>query len=351
MTSTSDSVVVIGGGQSGLAGAFAVRDAGMHPVLLEAGDRTVGSWPDYYDSLTLFSPARYSGFPGAPLPGDPDRYPTRDEVIAYLERLALGLDAEILTNTAATRVEVDGRGFVVHTNTGEAFFAAGVICASGSFSNPYVPQLAGQDGFSGEVLHVADYRSPKQYAGQRIVVLGAGNSAIQVGYELADVAKVTLAVRRPVQFVPQVRGGRDMHYWLHTLRLDLLPPSVLSRIVRGTLVFDTGIYRNALKSGLLDQRPVFTRFEGDEVIWQDGTREHVDTVISATGYRPSLPYLQNLGALDDTGMPLHSRGISLTHPGLVYLGVEFQRSFSSNTLRGVSRDAQYVVHALASAGR
>jgi putative flavoprotein involved in K+ transport len=142
-----------------------------------------------------------------------------------------------------------------------------------------------------------------------------------------------------------------MHYWLHTLRLDLLPPSLVSRLVHGTLVFDTGIYSNALTSGLLDQRPMFTRSDGDHVVWTDGTREHVDTVILATGYRPNLPYLNGLGALDNTGMPLHKRGISLTHPGLAYLGVEFQRSFSSNTLRGVSRDAQYVVRALASARR
>ncbi|TDO44219.1 hypothetical protein EV643_11630 [Kribbella sp. VKM Ac-2527] len=142
-----------------------------------------------------------------------------------------------------------------------------------------------------------------------------------------------------------------MHYWLHTLRLDLLPPSVLSKLIRGTLVFDTGICSNALKSGLLDERPMFTRFDGDQVVWTDGTQEHVDSVILATGYRPNLPYLEGLGALDATGMPLHRRGISLTHPGLAYLGVEFQRSFSSNTLRGVSRDAQYVARALASARR
>lgn len=341
---TSSDVVIIGGGQSGLAGAFAARDAGMRPTLLEAGDRTIGSWPAYYDSLTLFSPARYSGFPGAPFPGDPDHYPTRDEVIAYLERLSLGLDAEIHTNTRATTVERYGADYVVGTDTGEEFHAATVICASGSFTNPYIPTIPGT--FTGRLLHVADYRSPKQYADQRVVVVGAGNSAVQVAYELAEVAKVTMAVRRPVPFVPQIRGGRDMHYWLHTLRIDLLPPAVLSRIIHGTPVFDTGIYSNALRTGQLDQRPMFTRFEGDRLRWSDGDVEQVDTVIFATGYRPDLPYLKNLGALDGTGMPLYRGGISLTHPGLAYLGVEFQRSFSSNTLRGVSRDARYVVQAL-----
>jgi putative flavoprotein involved in K+ transport len=270
-------------------------------------------------------------------------------VVTYLEKLALGLDSEIHTNTRAAAVETAGRGFVVRTDTGQEFRAGGVICASGSFTNPYLPHIPG--AFSGQLLHVAQYRNPKQYAGQRVVVVGAGNSAIQVGYELAEVAEVTLAVRRPVRFVPQVRAGRDMHYWLHALRLDLLPPSVLSKLFHGTLVFDTGIYSNALKSGLLDQRPMFTRFDGDQVVWTDGTQEHVDAVIFATGYRPNLPYLKDLGALDATGMPRHRRGISLTHQGLAYLGVEFQRSFSSNTLRGVSRDAQYIVRALASAER
>ncbi|MGW1345640.1 flavin-containing monooxygenase [Kribbella sp. NPDC002412] len=345
MTSTDRSVVIIGGGQSGLAGAFAVRDAGMRPVLLEAGRRTVGSWPQYYDSLTLFSPARYSGFPGAPFPGDRDRYPTRDEVVTYLEKIALGLDAEIHTRTRATSVETSSRGYVVHTDSGAEFPAAAVICASGSFTNPHIPNIPGD--FTGQLLHVANYRRPEQYAGQRVVVVGAGNSAIQVAYELAEHAKVTLAVRRPIQFVPQVRGGRDLHFWLHRLRLDLLPPSVLSRLVRGTLVLDTGIYADALKSGRLDQRPVFTSFQGDTVVWADGTREQVDAVIFATGYRPNLPYLKALGALDSTGTPIHKRGVSLTHPGLAYLGVEFQRSFSSNTLRGVSRDAEYVVRAIA----
>jgi putative flavoprotein involved in K+ transport len=149
-----------------------------------------------------------------------------------------------------------------------------------------------------------------------------------------------------VQFVPQLRGGKDVHYWLNVLRLDLLPPSVLRRLVKGTPVLDTGIYADALAAGRFDQRQVFTAYDGDGVVWADGERERGDVVLFATGYRPHLPYLQHLGALDRDGMPLHRRGVSTTHAGLGYLGVEFQRSFSSNTLRGVHRDAQYVVKVL-----
>jgi putative flavoprotein involved in K+ transport len=222
-----------------------------------------------------------------------------------------------------------------------------VVAATGSFGSPYLPDLPGQDQFTGRLLHVAGYRSPHQHAGERVVVVGAGNSAVQVGYELAQVATVTLASRHPVTFHPQRRGGQDLHHWLVTSGFDLLPPEWLRHYLGDRWVVDTGKYRHALESGQTDHRPMFTAFDTDRVVWPDGTREKVDTVVFATGYRPHLDYLSSLGALDGGGLPLHTGGISATHPGLVYLGLEFQRSFSSNTLRGVHRDAEHVIAPLA----
>lgn len=341
-------VVVVGGGQSGLAAARAMQRTGLRPLVLEAGDMSAGSWPNYYDSLTLFSPARFSGMPDMPFPGGPEHYPPRDEVVAYLQRYAASLDVEI---RAHTRVEtVDKRedgGFVVRTADGESIDAAGVAAATGSFGNPYLPLLPGQEEFTGEVLHVAAYRNPKPYAGRRVVVVGGGNSAVQVGYELAEFASVSLATRQPLRFVPQVHSGHDLHHWLQVTGFDTLPPVWLAHFVDQTLVLDTGIYHDAVSSGLLTRRPMFTAFTPDGVLWPDGTVENVDTVIFATGYRPDLDYLRPLGALDPTGAPLHAGGISATHPGLVYVGLEFQRSFSSNTLRGVARDARHVAAPLA----
>jgi putative flavoprotein involved in K+ transport len=343
MSSVAD-VVVVGAGQSGLAAARALQVHGISPVVLEAGLEPAGSWPRYYDSLTLFSPARYSAMPGLGFPGDPDHYPHRDEVVAYLRRYAASLDADIRTRTPVTAVETDGQGgFLVRTATGQAFRTAGVVAASGSFGNPYVPVVPGQDRFAGRQLHVAGYRSPPQHAGERIVVVGAGNSAVQVGYELAVAGTVTLATRRPVTFHPQRRDGQDLHYWLVTSGFDLLPPEWLSHYFPGRWVVDTGKYRHALEAGWMDRRPMFTAFDADRVVWSDGTTEQVDTVVYATGYRPDLGYLASLGALDRNGMPRHCGGISCTHPGLAYVGLEFQRSFSSNTLRGVHRDAEHVI--------
>ncbi|MET9835694.1 FAD-dependent oxidoreductase [Streptomyces lavendulocolor] len=339
--------VVIGGGQSGLAAAGALREQGLSPVVLDASNGPGGSWPHYYDSLTLFSPARFSALPGLALGGDPDRYPHRDEVVDYLARYAQRLDVEIRTRTRVEAVESASDGFVIRTAGGRSLTTAGIVAATGAFANPLRPDLPGQEGFGGEVLHVADYRSPKPYAGKRIVVVGGGNSAVQVGYELAEVAHVTLASRHPIRFLPQLRDGKDIHHWLTSTGFDHLPPEWLIHFVGGTLVMDAGQYQDALATGRLERRAMFTALDGDTIVRADGRRETVDVVLLATGYRPSLDYLAPLGALTPDGMPLHSGGLSTTHPGLVYLGLEFQRSFASNTLRGVARDAAYVIPPLA----
>lgn len=341
-------VVVVGAGQSGLAAAREIQQLGLRPLVLEAAPRTAGSWPEYYDSLTLFSPVAYSSMPGLPLPGAADHYPARDEVVAYLERYAAGLGVEIRTGVRVGAVEPGGgSGFVVHTGTGDRIEAAAVVAASGSFGNPYWPSLPGQADFGGELLHVASYRNPKPYLGKRVVVVGGGNSAVQVGHELAGVTAVSLATRRPVRLIPQIHDGHDLHYWLRATGFDTLPPAWLAQFVGQTLVLDTGGYGTALGSGLLPRWPMFAGFTPHGVYWSDGRVEPVEVVIFATGYRPRLDYLRPLGALDAAGAPLHAGGVSTTHPGLVYVGLEFQRSFSSNTLRGVSLDAQHVVAPLA----
>lgn len=343
--------VVIGGGQAGLAAAHALRLAGRMPVVLEAGEEPVGSWPAYYDSLTLFSPARYSSLPGMPFPGDPEHYPHRDEVVDYLrryaKRLADELGVDLRTGHRVTAVRRERGEFVVDVQDGAALTAPVVIAASGAFGRPCRPALPGLDAFTGRVLHSADYRGPGPFAGQRVVVVGAANTAVQVGHELARHATVTLATRRPVRFAPRRPLGRDVHFWSVASGFDHLPIGHLIRNPPPMPVNDDGRYRRALDEGRPDQRRMFTAVDGDEVIWPDGTREHVDTILLATGYRPEVSYLDSLGALDASGVPRQRRGLSTTHRGLGYVGLEWQRSFASATLRGVGRDARYVVGGLA----
>ncbi|GAA3899944.1 ArsO family NAD(P)H-dependent flavin-containing monooxygenase [Streptomyces lacrimifluminis] len=340
-------VAVIGGGQSGLATAHALLRQGLQPVVLEASTETSGSWPRYYDSLTLFSPAGYSALPGMPFGGDPDRYPHRDEVVAYLLRYAEHLDADIRTGTRVREVRADNSGFALTLEDGDRLSTRAVVAASGTFGRPHHPALPGLEGFTGSVLHAAEYRTPEPYAGQRIVVVGAGNSAVQIAAELAAQARVTLAARHPVRFARRRTLGRDLHWWLTRTGLDTLPVGRFLRTPPTQPVIDDGRYRAAVAAGAPDRRPVFTGIDGIKVTWADGSTEAVDTILLATGYRPDLPYLASLGALDEHGHPLHREGLPLTHPGLAYVGLEWQRSLSSNSLRGVGRDAARVAHRLA----
>ncbi|WP_060887032.1 FAD-dependent oxidoreductase [Streptomyces caniscabiei] len=123
-------VAVIGGGQAGLTVAHALREQGLEPVVLEASERTAGSWPRYYDRLTLFSPAGYSSLPGLPFDGDPDRCPHRDEVVTYLLRYADHLDAEVRTRVRVREVRADNGGFTLTLEGGDRLVAA--LRSSGS---------------------------------------------------------------------------------------------------------------------------------------------------------------------------------------------------------------------------
>jgi putative flavoprotein involved in K+ transport len=334
-------LVIIGGGQAGLATAHAARRAGLEPVLLEAGDEPVGSWPRYYDSLALFSPARFSELPGLRFAGDRERYPTRDELIAYLRAYAGQLNAEIRTGQRVLRVARADDRFAVVTETGLELTAELAIAATGGFGAPHRPALPGLDSFAGTTIHSSEYRNPDGYAGRRVIVVGGGDSAMQIAAELAAVARVSIATRAPLRFVPQRPLGRDLHWWLARTGLDTarFGPRLIGRRV----VVDHGRHRAAIASGNQDARALFARLDGHDAVWGDGERERVDAVILATGYRAEVSYLHRTGALDGDGQPLHRRGVSSAVPGLGYVGLEYQRSYASATVRGVGRDAEYVI--------
>jgi putative flavoprotein involved in K+ transport len=338
-------VVIIGGGQAGLATAHVAAARGLRPLVLEAQAGPGGSWPSYYDSLTLFSPAGYSALPGLAFPGDPQRYPLRDEVVDYLTAYTARLAAEVRFGSPVTRVEPDDDGFGVTTADGTVVRARSVVAATGGFGSPYRPALPGLDDFTGTVLHSAQYRNAAPFAGARVLVVGGGNSAVQIAVELAATARVTLTTRGPLRFQPQRYLGRDLHWWLHRTGLD--SSRLGPRLARGPVpVIDDGRYRAALRAGRPDHRPLFARLDGDRAVWSDGASERVDTVLLATGYRPHLPFLDGTGALDAYGVPMHEGGLSTAVPGLGFVGLERQRSFASATLRGVGRDAAHVLSAL-----
>ncbi|MEU2562325.1 NAD(P)/FAD-dependent oxidoreductase [Streptomyces longispororuber] len=220
-------VALIGGGQSGLVTARALPRRGVRPVVLEASGRAAGSRPRHGDSLTLFSPARYSSLPSMPFPdSDRDRYPHRDEVVGHLTAYADRLDAEVRTGCRVSAGRRTG-GFEVEMEGGDRLSARAVVAASGSFGRPHRPTLPGLEEFTGQAPHAADYRGPIAFTGRRVVVAGAANSAVQIAAELAETARGTLATRAPVPFAAQRVLGRNPHWWLTRTGLDTAPPGRL----------------------------------------------------------------------------------------------------------------------------
>ncbi|HWO75562.1 MAG TPA: NAD(P)/FAD-dependent oxidoreductase [Bacillus sp. (in: firmicutes)] len=334
--------IVIGAGQAGLAAAYHLQNQGLHYLVLEASEQTAGSWTNYYDSLTLFSPARYSSLPEFRFPGDQNRYPTKEEVISYLIDYAKHFSFNVRTGEKVTKVHKQEGAFQVFTAKGDIFHTKTVISATGAFAFPFIPEVAGSNQFKGTMIHSSQYKNVEEFKDQRIVVVGGGNSAVQIAFELAKVSNVSLATRHPISFTPQKLLGKDIHFWFKVSGIDWLPFG--KSFSMNTSVLDTGIYKQAISKNSPDQRSMFTSFTKEGVIWGDGIQEKVNTVIFATGYRPNVMYLKSLaGALDSLGNPLHDKGLSKTINGLYYVGLSGQRSLSSATIRGVGSDAKYVV--------
>jgi len=331
--------VVVGAGQAGLAAARQLAQGGLSYRILEASPQLGGSWRDYYDSLTLFSPARYSALPGLPFPGDPEHYPLRDEVVRYLEDYARAFSIPVETGRRVSATRRIDSGFELMLENGERIETRSVVVASGAFAQPWLPPIEGLQCFGGSVLHSSQYRSPEPYAGQRVIVIGAANSAVQIAAELAARSRVTLASRHPVRFVPQRLFGKDFHFWLRWSGLDRR--QWLSD--QSTPVLDDGRYARALRHGQPQRRPMFLRVNQDGVEWSDGRREAVDVLLFATGFRPRLPWLTGLDVLTDDGRLKQCKGIATQEPGLFFVGFPKQRNFASATLRGVGPDADYVV--------
>jgi putative flavoprotein involved in K+ transport len=335
-------VIVIGGGQSGLVTGYFLKQHINDFVILDANEEIGGSWQHYYESLKLFSPAKWAELPGLPFPGDPSHFPNRYEVIDYLREYARVHELPVRSGVRVQRVEKDSDGFTVYTDDGSAYRARAVISATGPFNTPHIPHIPGMEAFKGETLHSYNYHRPEPYAGQHVIVVGSRDSAMQIAYELAQVARVSMAVRHHLKFMPRRFLGFSTFWWLHETGYDELPLGLFTDLKGTDRIMGKEPYQSALANGNPKPKPMFTRMTETGVVWGDGTVENADTVLFATGYRQGLDYLEPLGALDEEGRACHKGGVSDRVPGLFYVGLFGQRSQASATLRGVDRDARII---------
>lgn len=335
-------VIVIGAGQSGLALGYYLKKSGLSFLILEAGGEAAGAWPYYYESLKLFSPGKFSSLPGLSLSTLKNEYPSRNQVIEYLKNYASYFELPIAYHKRVEEVYKTTNGFKITTSSGEGYLSHTVVCASGSFNATYIPDIEGLNKYRGKVLHSAQYKNTDPYLHQSVIVVGRGNSAVQIAVELSEVSDTTLAVREPISFIPQKLLGKDIHFWLTITGIDSFW-KIGKTFAKSTSVIDIGGYKKRIIDGNPKVRKMFDSFFEEGVIWSDGSKEKIDSVIFATGYRPNIKFLKDKGLFDKNGEPLHRNGISTTISGLYFVGLPAQRSFASATLRGVGADAKYIV--------
>ncbi|WP_330351992.1 ArsO family NAD(P)H-dependent flavin-containing monooxygenase [Streptomyces chartreusis] len=340
MTQTTQ-VAVIGGGQAGLAAGYHLRRLGLDFVILDAQAEPGGAWQHAWDSLHLFSPAAYSSLPGRPMPlqmGEP--YPDARHVVGYLTEYERRYDLPVHRPVRATGVHRDGRYLRVGTEVG-SWRAGAVISATGTWWRPFLPAVPGRSDFRGRQLHTVEYRSPRNFAGQRVIVVGGGNSGAQVAADLAYDTELTWVTQRPPRFLPDDIDGRALfdvatarRRALDEGRTDTQGVASLGDIVAVAPV------REARDTGLLKASPMFVRLDRDGVVWADGTRTPADAVIWCTGFRPALSHLAPLGLRGQCGRIATAGTRSVNEPRLHLLGYGDWTGPASATLIGVGRPAR-----------
>lgn len=349
MTTTELDTLIIGGGQAGLALGHHLRRTGRRFAILDAHARVGDTWRRRWDSLTLFTPRRYDALPGMPFPGDPDGHPGKDEAADYLESYATRFGLPVLLNHTVTSVRPDRpTGFAVETSAG-SFTAEQVVIATGPFHTPRTPEFASRLSSDVVRLHSGDYRNPGRLPEGDVLVVGAGNTGVQIATELADHGRrVALSAPTLGMALPQRLLGRDIFWWCSLLgMMDIGGDSRIGRRLKGQdPIFGTDVKALMRRVRRLDR---VVDADGPDVVLADGTRHGPDAVVWATGFRPHYPWL-HLPVLDAAGAPVHREGVT-TWPGLYFLGLPWQRNRGSALLGWVGRDAAALAERLTSARR
>lgn len=352
-------VAVIGGGQAGLATGYYLQRAGLTPgrdfVILDAAPTPGGAWPRMWDGLRLFSPASISSLPGWMMPPWDDAkhgFPPRDHVVDYLARYEERYDLQVQRPhrvETVRRTDENPDGPLLLQGGDHTIAASTVVSATGTWDRPFWPTYPGMADFSGRQLHTVDYRTPEDFSGQRVVVVGGGNSAAQILAELSTVAETTWVTPRPPRFLPDDVDGRVL-FETATASVQAKRQGREHEGVGGLgdIVMVASV-RDARDRGVLQAQPMFTHLTESGVVRDDGTAQSADAVIWCTGFRPALRHLHHLGLRDalgrvPTGGPSGTRATA--EPRLFLVGYGDWTGPASATLLGVGRTARDTVTAI-----
>lgn len=340
-------VLVIGGGQAGLAAAHALQKAGIGFLVVDAAPAVGDSWLRRYDALTLFTPRSISGLPGVPLAGDPEGYATKDEFAEYLARYAVDRGFPVETGTRIVSLRQDGDMFEAVVADGRRFAARAVIVATGAFQTPSLPSLSKLFPPSVQQIHVADFRNAASVAEGPVLVVGDGASGRDAAVALSARHRVILAKGRARKLLPERILGRSLWWWLQ--RLGLLrasPDSLIGRRMRQSDPFPKrGNDDAALSRAGVVLKPRLVSVDSRNAVFADGSTEVPKAIVWATGYVDDFRWIEIGGATDKDGRVLQREGISQV-AGLYFVGRPWQRNRASALSAGVGDDAAFVVDKL-----
>ena len=346
-------VLVIGGGQAGLSAGYHLARRGLSFVILEAHDRIGDSWRQRWDSLRLFTPARFDGLDGMRFPSAGDYFPTKDEMADYLEAYATRFNLPVRTGVRVKRLWKEGGRFVA--DTGDRRYEAGqVVVAMSGYQRPRVPDFAGQLDPGIVQFHSFDYRNQDQFAEGPVLLVGAGNSASEIARELAPHRRVFMSGRDTGHVPFRIEGFAGRHLLVrlvvrglfhHVLTTSTpmgrkMRPHVLAHggpliRVKPKDLAAAGVVRLPRTAGVRDGRPLM----------EDGEVIDVTNVIWCTGFDAGFAWI-DLPIFDEEGILRHERGVA-AEPGLYFVGYPFLYSLSSTMIHGVGRDARHVANRVA----
>jgi putative flavoprotein involved in K+ transport len=346
--------LVIGGGQAGLSTGYHLKQRGVPFLILDAAQRVGDVWRNRWDSLRLFTPARYSGLDGMPFPAPPHSFPTKDEMGDFLETYTRTFDLPVQTGVRVERLSRQGTGFLVVAGS-RRFEAENVVVAMSHYQRPRVPPFAGELAPGIVQVHSADYRRPAQLQPGPVLIVGAGNSGAEIAREVASSHETWLSGRDPGH-VPFDIDGIAARVLLVRIVLRVLFHRILTvatpigRRVRPKVLHKGGPLirlkpKDLSDAGVRRVERVVGTWNGLPLL-ADGRTVEAANVIWCTGFHPGFSWI-DLPIFGADGEPQHDRGIVPAQPGLFFVGLHFLFAFSSTMIHGVGRDAARIADAVA----
>jgi putative flavoprotein involved in K+ transport len=349
-------VIVIGGGQAGLSVGYHLSRSGARFLILDANARVGDAWRKRWDSLRLFTPAKFDGLDGMPFPGPPNYFPTKAEMADYLEEYARRFKLPVRCGMRVQRVFKRGERFVVVAGAQE-FHAAQVVVAMAKYQRPRTPSFAEELSRDVVQLHSFEYRNPAQLKPGGVLVVGAGNSGADLALEAARAGhKVWLAGRDvgEVPFRPESFVGRN-----------IMGPLVLGFVFHHVMTVKTPMGRKAqpaaykravpliriksrdLKAAGIERVARVVGVRAGQPLLEDGNMLVVNNVIWSSGFNAGFEWI-DLPVFDEQGVPKHRSGVVESQPGLYFVGLPFLHAMSSSMIHGVGRDAARIVGVISS---